>query len=80
MRTLEWRYTEWVPWNGTTLRPVWIRLPDLLAAGFVELYDHREEVPWPTDFNQGESANVAQAEEHADTVRRLSAQLRAAFS
>ena len=80
MRTLEWRYTEWVPWNGTALRPVWTPLPDLVAAGRVELYDHRDEAPWPTNFNRGENANVAQATEHADTVRRLSAQLRSAFS
>ena len=34
MRTPTWRYTEWVEWDGTNLRPRW----DALVGA--ELYDH----------------------------------------
>lgn len=35
LRTPEWRYTEWVEWNGTSLSPIWDR-----SVG-TELYPHK---------------------------------------
>ena len=49
VRTASWRYTEWVTWDGSALRPVW----DAQVAA-VELYDHRGEETYPTNFNEGE--------------------------
>ena len=73
-RTTEWRYTEWVPWNGTTLRALW----DAPLAG-VELYDHRNETTYPTNFDCGENVNVAAAPGNAAVVEELQQLLRAHF-
>merc|ERR1712190_293563 len=37
LRTPEWRYTEWVEWNGTSLQPLWNR-----PVG-IELYPHKSD-------------------------------------
>ena len=57
VRTNDWRYTEWVSWNGTTLQPKW----DVVNA--TELYDHRIVPNTGTidgDFDGWENANVAE--------------------
>ena len=72
-RTQDWRYVEWVKWNGTTLAPVW---EEVVAR---ELYDHRLEASYPTDFDTGELVNLAPRPEHNATIERLSRLLRAQF-
>ena len=74
IRTEDWRYTEWVAWNGTALAPVWTNLTAR------ELYEHRAEAAYPTDFNSGEVANVAANQSYADVCANLSRQLRAQFA
>merc|ERR1712039_802705 len=71
IRTSEWRYTEWVAWNGTTLRPIWNTV-----AGR-ELYDHRNESAYPTDFDARENENVAPQNE--ELVATLSKKLKVQF-
>ena len=69
------RYTEWLKWNGTALRP-------LLGAGAlkaVELYNHTEPLPaGASNFDAYENSNLAPG---ADPVllRKLRAKLRAEF-
>ena len=65
MRTSEWRYTEWVRWDGDTLSPDWT-----VKAG-VELYDHNGDNG--TSFDTHENVNIAV--DHPDVVARLSKQL-----
>lgn len=74
IRTDSWRYTEWVEWNGTTLSPVWSRLVGQ------ELYDHRNEAAYPTDFDARENENLASDPEHAILITNLSYILRQQFS
>lgn len=72
-RTPEWRFTEWVEWNQTSLKPVWGRV----AAR--ELYDHRNETTFPTDFDVGETENIASHPEVASEVEALAALVRQQF-
>jgi hypothetical protein len=44
-----------------------------------ELYDHREDELFPTDFNHGENANLASSANFTDVVANLSRVVRAAF-
>ena len=70
VRTAEWRYTEWAPWNGTALGPRW----DALVGR--ELYDHRAGTdPW-----NNENDNLVDAAGHGPVVTALQAKLRAHFS
>merc|ERR1711879_1084199 len=73
VRTDVWRYTEWVAWNGTTLKPIW----DQVVAR--ELYDHRDEVHYPTNFDAGEKDNVVNNSSHAAVVTELSQMIPAQF-
>jgi iduronate 2-sulfatase len=73
VRTDQWRYTEWRAWNGTTLTPMW----DALFAS--ELYDHRNEVHYPTNFDAGEAVNLAGQSDYADVVASHSKLIRAMF-
>jgi iduronate 2-sulfatase len=75
VRTTEWRYTEWAPWNGSSLTPVWAAD----ASGVVaELYDHRNETVFPTNFDGNEEGvNVVTA--FPDVAKRLSAVVRKEF-
>ena len=73
-RTASFRYTEWVEWNQSSLQAIWSR------TAAVELYDHRGEVAFPTDFNVGESENVANRSEFAAEVKELAALVRRQFS
>jgi hypothetical protein len=69
VRTEEWRYSEWVKWNGTDMRPEWD------AGVGAELYDHRA----GTDIWNSENENMAAQPQHAQVVAELSALLRAHF-
>ena len=73
VRTDAWRYTEWVAWNGTALRPMWG------AVAGRELYDHRNETLFPIDFDARENENLAGDPARADVVASLSAMIRQAF-
>jgi iduronate 2-sulfatase len=72
-RAVGWRYVEWVAWNSTTLAPEW----DHVAAR--ELYDHRLEPSFPTDFDAGELVNLADEPEYNTTVANLSRLVREQF-
>lgn len=80
IRTHEWRYTEWRRWNGSTLAAVWT--PEGVHAR--ELYDHRNETLYPTDFDAGEdfnwAANDTVARPFAETIADLSRRLRLQFA
>lgn len=72
MRTPEWRYTAWMPWDMTSRRALWNKEPYA-----VELYDHSGPAAVENDFNQSEVANVAQ--DHPDIVDELHQQLKTFF-
>ena len=75
IRTDEYRYTEFVRWNGSSLSPIWSEVESR------ELYDHRLDIPgtaaWEAkdDF---EDVNIAPGAEPA-LLAKLASKLRAAF-
>jgi hypothetical protein len=78
IRTTEYRYTEFVQWNGATLSPEW---DHVLSR---ELYDHRMDIAgtaeWEAkdDFEDVNHFNQLNATEPV-VVAALAAKLRAAF-
>lgn len=76
VRVSDWRYTEWRPWNGTSLSAVWsLGWPEIQR----ELYDHRDEDPTMTNYDLSEIVNVVLEVEHTQVVHDLSAILRNQF-
>lgn len=75
IRTADWRYTAWYPWDGARLCARWAA--DTLTAA--ELYDHRGEAAFPSDFDAGERENVAAAPEHAALLAELGDLLKLTF-
>lgn len=73
IRSKEYRYTEWLEWNKTTLLPIWDKL-----AG-TELYDHRGIPTYPTDYNAYENKNHAGDQSYANVQKEFSAVLRKHF-
>lgn len=69
MRTLHWRYTLWLRWDGQALAPMW----DEDAVG-EELYDHVGDTGDNTDDFEHE--NLADSAEHSDVKAQLKRQLR----
>merc|ERR1712061_471823 len=72
MRVDEWRYVEWLRWDGEALRPVW---EEVVAR---ELYDHSAEshdaiIEY---IDESENENVAEDPGNAALVRELSDKLR----
>eukprot|EP00927_Polykrikos_kofoidii_P070038 TRINITY_DN6587_c0_g1_i1.p1 TRINITY_DN6587_c0_g1~~TRINITY_DN6587_c0_g1_i1.p1 ORF type:complete len:740 (-),score=57.78 TRINITY_DN6587_c0_g1_i1:99-2318(-) len=65
IRTAKWRYTEWVRWNGSTLRPIWSE-----QVG-TELYSHEGDDGF--DFDAFE--NSCDNDQHPDVVEELSEKL-----
>jgi len=61
LRTPQWRYTEWLKWNGTSLAADWDE-----SVG-VELYSHAGDDG--SDFDAFE--NVNQAKDHPDVATQL---------
>merc|ERR1712113_772904 len=55
LRTADWRYTEWRLWKGDILQADWSE-NGLVAS---ELYDHRNETLYPTNFDVGENENLS---------------------
>ena len=74
VRTREWRYTEWRLWNNVTLTGEW----DVPPIG-TELYDHRNEKSFPTNFDLGENVNVFSQYNNSAIVETLAKQLRGLF-
>lgn len=73
MRTADWRYTAWFPWNGTALRPIF---SDHFAA---ELYNHTGDDGTAATGSLTDFENVNLAEELPDVAAQLHAQLVAFF-
>lgn len=64
LRTLEWRYTAWIDFNSSSLRPIPHPLNSYVPL-FEELYDHRGNILTDQplgDFTHGELVNLATAE------------------
>eukprot|EP00041_Stephanoeca_diplocostata_P018444 m.386481 g.386481 ORF g.386481 m.386481 type:complete len:516 (-) comp21014_c2_seq15:267-1814(-) len=75
IRTNDWRYTEWVAWDGAKLGPLWN------AVNATELYDHRgctEEPGCNADFDRWENENVAGTQPAVEASLRQ--QLRAHYA
>merc|ERR1719265_286046 len=73
IRTESWRYTEWVEmsWNQRFQEPMWSKVMGR------ELYDHRDNLPYPKVFDAYENQNLEAT--HADICETLSLQLRTHF-
>ena len=63
VRNARWRYTVWLPWNGTAAE--WSEA----SAAPAELYDHSDDSG--TDFDAMDVANLAYDAAHALTVAEL---------
>jgi iduronate 2-sulfatase len=72
MRTDRYRYTEWVKWNGSALRPIWG------VQEAAELYDHQGDDGAWTNPDKYENVNLVKSAS-PDLVVQLSTQLHAAF-
>lgn len=72
MRTDDWRYTVWVPWNTTTFAPMWDQ-----PFGGEELYDHRDpRCNEKANFDLCENRNMAKDASLAEIKDELFAKLR----
>jgi len=69
MRTLQWRYTLWLRWDGASLTPRW----DDENVG-EELYDHGTDAGDDTDGF--ENVNLATSSEHSALKSQLREQLK----
>lgn len=78
LRTPEWRYTEWVQWNGVTLQPLWDK-----RVG-VELYPHttdsRCDVSGKINDCMDGSENDNNVDMYPEVVGNLSKTLRQLYS
>jgi iduronate 2-sulfatase len=73
LRTAQWRYTEWLPWNGSALAPAFEAAP--IGA---ELYNHTGDDG--SNFDAAfEVRNLAEDPAYADVRKQLAALLRAAY-
>eukprot|EP00756_Hemistasia_phaeocysticola_P024467 Hpha_TRINITY_DN15950_c1_g11::TRINITY_DN15950_c1_g11_i1::g.70714::m.70714/K01136/IDS; iduronate 2-sulfatase len=72
MRTDQYRYTEWVRWNGTDLTPIW---SDIKAT---ELYNHTLDTGAWTNPDSFENVNLVTSTDKT-LIAALSKQLHAAF-
>ena len=72
MRTPQWRYTSWMPWDVEAMKAKWDEKPYA-----VELYDHSGDPDAENDFNQSDIENVAS--QHEDIVEKMQEQMRAFF-
>jgi iduronate 2-sulfatase len=75
IRDDRWRFTQWIAWNGTTLRPLWNGTAEFDAQ---ELYDHHGDFGASFD-NATATVNLAAEPQYAGVVARLAAALRAQF-
>jgi hypothetical protein len=76
IRTDDYRYTEWLPWNGSSLSPVRPIVPRA-----IELYNHTLDSGACTNPDEFENVNLAAlSATPLPLIRELSEQLRAAFA
>ena len=73
VRDDRWRYTEWIPWDATALRPRWAA-----PTVGIELYDHKGDFGADLDA-AAPDVNLAYVARHEATRRALSGVLRAHF-
>ena len=64
MRTIDWRYTEWIDYNYTDGTPLF----NAFMYG-MELYDHRNEDI--NNFNSYENENLAYNDTYSNIVQQL---------
>jgi len=74
IRTNEWRYTEWRLWNKHALAGQW----DVAPIG-IELYDHRNEKVFPSNFDEGENINIISQYKNSSIVKVLAQRLKDMF-
>ena len=74
IRTNEWRYTEWRLWNKHALAGQW----DVAPIG-IELYDHRNEKVFPSNFDEGENINIISQYQNSSIVKVLAQRLKGMF-
>lgn len=74
VRTPEWRYTEWLHFNGTKLHGDFSRM----VAN--ELYDHRGDDGGKHDWDAFENENVVSDPDHKELVQQLHILLMKGFS
>lgn len=72
VRSLQWRYTEWHPWDGEKLQADWSTMTGR------ELYDYR--AVDMTDFDQFDRVNVVAEPKNAAIAKQMSAVLHAHFN
>ena len=75
IRTTDWRYTEWRLWNRSSLTALW----DTGGLYASELYDHRQETGFPTNFDVGENDNVFEQYSGQKIVGELAVAIRRQF-
>ena len=75
VRTPEWRYTSWMPFDFKSLKTDWSKNPHA-----VELYDHRGDPDAENDHNQSEIKNVAPLAQNSYVVMQLQKQLKTFFN
>lgn len=75
IRDDRWRFTQWVAWDGPTLRPLWNGTAEFNAK---ELYDHAGDYGASFDVATP-TVNLAADAQYAGVVKRLGAALRAQF-
>ena len=75
IRTTDWRYTEWRLWNRSSLTALW----DTGGLYASELYDHRQETGFPTNFDVGENDNVFEQYSGQKIVGELAVAIRGQF-
>ena len=75
IRTVDYRYTEHVAWDGATLSPDWDNVQSR------ELYDHRQDIPGTAEWEAKDDFEDKNHVQSADPklLASLAAQLRAAF-
>lgn len=75
IRDDRWRFTQWVAWDGPTLRPLWNGTAEFDAN---ELYDHLGDYGASFDAATA-TVNLAGEAQYAGVVERLGTALRAQF-
>lgn len=68
VRTEAFRYTEWLPWDGSLCKAIWP--PSLSDADptMRELYSHEGQHSYPLDFDSFENVNLVLDPQHESIV------------
>jgi len=80
VRTAEFRYTEWLHWDGEHCVAIWPPATAAVAEPELrELYSHEGQPSFPVDFDNYENVNLASEAKYASPVQRHRALLEARF-